>query len=168
MEEKLVKQEYGSLTKSCRMFSALNFFLISAIFILVFSNLAGVNLPRYYPILHQWSVLPLEGPSMGFFGTVGFVLSLAIPMTVIFYFLEPVLQVYMEIRFKTFKSLSTAFIIFGILFYVAKEWKKWGIDKMGLGVGGFLNSEFTFFLLLLGMFLTLLFLLLILEKKIFE
>ena len=168
MEEKPIKQEYGLLTKSCRIFAALNFFLILAIFILIFSNLSGVNLPRYYPVLHQWSVLPLNGPSMGFFGAVGFVLLLAIPITVIFYSLEPVLQKYVEIRFKTFKSLSTASIIFGILYYVAKEWKKWGIDKMGLGVGGFLNSEFTFFTLVLGIFLILLFLLLMLEKKIFE
>ncbi len=168
MKDQPITSEYGLLTKSCRIFTALNFFLILAISILVFSSSSGVNLPRYYPVLHQWSILPLEGPSMGFYGKVGFVLLLALPITAIFYFLEPVLQKYMEIRFKTFKSLSTAFIIFGILYFVAKEWKKWGIDKMGLAEGGFLNSELIFFTVVLGLFLILLFLLLMLEKKIFE
>ncbi len=168
MEEQPIKPEYGLLTKSCRIFAALNFFLILSTSILVFSNLIGVNLPRYYPSLRQWSILPLEGPSMGFFGAVGFTLLLAFPITVIFYFLEPVLQKYLEIRFKTFKSLSTASLVFGILYFVAKEWRKWGIEKMGLSGGGFFNSELTFFIITLGLFLILLSLLLILEKKIFE
>ncbi|MFQ6049754.1 MAG: hypothetical protein ACE5J0_01810 [Candidatus Paceibacterales bacterium] len=168
MEKRPIRPEYGLLTESCRVFAALNFFLILSIFILVFSKLAGVNLPRYYPSLHQWSILSLKSPSMGFFGAIGFAILVAFPIAVIFYFLEPVLQKYLEIRFKTFKSLSTASIVFGILFFVAKEWKKWGIDKMGLAGGGFFNFEFIFFTVVLALFLILLFLLLMLEKKIFE
>lgn len=168
MEEKPIKSEYGLLTKSCRIFAALNFFLILTIFILVFSNLIGINLPRYYPLLGRWSILPLEGPSMGFYGAIGFALLLGIPLALIFYFLEPILQKYLEIRFKTFKSLSTASIVFGGFYFIAKEWKKWGIEKVGLVNDGFLNVEFWFFIGLLGGFLGLLFLLLILEKKIFE
>lgn len=168
MEKQPIKQEYGLLTKPCRIFAALNFFLILTIFILIFSNLIGINLPRYYPLLGEWSILALEGPSMGYYGAISFTFLLAFPLALIFYFLEPILQKYLEIRFKTFKSLSTAFIVFGIFYFIAKEWKKWGIEKMGPVSEGFLNVEFWFFIGLLGGFLGLLFLLLILEKKIFE
>lgn len=168
MPELPIKPESGLLTKSCRIFAALNLFLISSIFILVFSNLIGINLAKYYPLLREWSIKPLEGPSMGFFGAVGFAILLAFPLSLIFYFLAPYLQKYLEIRFKTFKNLSTAFIVFGIFYFVAKEWKKWGIEKIGLADGGFFNAEFWFFIILLGMFLGLFFLLLFLEKKIFD
>lgn len=168
MEEKPIKPEYGQLTRNCRIFAALNFFLILAIFILVFSNLVGLNLPKYYPLLRQWSISPLEGPSMGYFGAVGFSILLALPLAILFYWLLPFTQKYSEIRFKTFKNLSTAFILFGILFFVAKEWKKWGIEKMGLKSETFFGSEFWLFVIVLILFLLLLRILLFLEKKIFE
>lgn len=167
-EEKPIKPEYGQLTKSCQIFSALNFFLILSIIILIFSNLVGVKLPRYYPLLKEWSVTSLESPSMGFFGAVGFSILLALPLTILFYWLLPYKQRYLEIRFKTFKNLSTAFIIFGILYFVAKEWKKWGIEKMGLKSDSFFGPEFWLFIVVFILFLILLKISLILEKKIFE
>ena len=168
MEETSIKQESDQLTKSCRIFSALNLFLILTIFILVFGNLIGINLPKYYPVIREWSIGPLEGPSMGFFGAVGFAVLLALPLALIFYFFAPNLQKYLEIRFKTFKNLSTAFFIFGIFYFVVKEWREWGIDKMGLADNGFLNAEMIFLTVVLGLFLIFLSLSLILEKKIFE
>src|SRR3989344_4802996 len=168
MEEQSIKSEQNLLTKSCRIFSFLNFFLMLAIFILVFSNLIGINLPKYYPLLYVWSILPLKGPSMGFFSAVGFSVSLALPLSLIFYLAAPYLQKYLEIRFKTFKNLSTAFVIVGIFYFIAKEWKEWGIEKTGLADSRFFNAEMLFFLIILGLFLIFFALLLILEKKIFE
>lgn len=168
MEEKSIKSEYGQLTQSCRIFSALNFFLILAIFILVFSHLSGVNLPKYYPLLREWSIKPLEGPAMGYFGIVGFSILLALPASILFYLTLPYKQKYLEIRFKTFKNLSTASILFGIFYFVAKEWGKWGIEKMGLKSEGFFGAEFWLFITILILFLVLLKILLVLEKKIFD
>lgn len=168
MEEQPIKTEYGQLTRSCRIFATLNFFLILSILILVFSNLVGINLPRYYPLLGQWSITSLGGPSMGFFGAVGFAILLALPLTLLFYWFLPIKQKHLEIRFKTFKNLSTAFIIFGILYFIAKEWEKWGIEKMGLKGESFFGAEFWLFIAILILFLILLKILLVLEKKIFE
>jgi len=168
MEEKPIKPEYGQLTRNCQIFAALNFFLILAIFVLVFSHLIGLSLPKYYPLLRQWSIKPLEGAGMGFFGAVGFSILLALPISILFYWFLPYKQRYLEIRFKTFKNLSTAFILFGILYFVAKEWKKWGIEKMGLKSESFFDAEFWLFVAVLVLFLILLKILLFLEKKIFE
>lgn len=158
----------GKLTKPCQVFAALNFFLILSIFILVFGNLVGIKLPRYYPLLRQWSIIPQEGPSMGFYGAVGFSLLVALPLAVIFYWLSPFLQRSLEIRFKTFKNLSTGFILLGLLYFVVKEGQKWGIEKMGLQGQTFLGPELWLFALVLLLFLLLLYFLLLLEKKIFE
>lgn len=168
MEENPIKSEENQLTKPCRVFSALNFFLIAAIFILVFSDLIGLNLPKYYPLARIWSVLPLEEPSMGYFGAVGFSIILALPLSFLFYALAPYRQKYLEIRFKTFKNLSTGFLLLGILYFIAKEWQKWGIEKMGLKTKIFFGTEFWFFLFVLILFLILLKTLLFLEKKIFD
>jgi hypothetical protein len=168
MEEKPIKPEYGQLTKSCRIFAGLNLFLILAIFVLVFSHLIGLNLPKYYPLLHQWSVSPLQEVSMGFFSAVGFSILTALPLSILFYLVSPHKQKYLEIRFKTFKNLSTLAIIFGILYFAVKEWKEWGIEKMGPKSESFFSAEFWLFIAVLVLFLILLKILLILEKKIFE
>mgnify|MGYP005864160131 CR=1 FL=1 len=168
MSEQPIKPQYGQLTRSCRIFVALNFFLILSVFILVFANLAKLHLPRYYPLLRQWSIVPLEGPSMGYYGALGFALLLSLPLAILFYWLLPYKQKYLEIRFKTFKNLSTAFLLFGIFYFVAKEWQKWGIEKMGLKSASFFGPELWLFLTLLFLFLFLLKILLVLEKKIFE
>ncbi|MBI2038479.1 MAG: hypothetical protein HYT19_00965 [Candidatus Nealsonbacteria bacterium] len=168
MEGQLTKSEQNLLTKSCRVFASLNFFLISAIFILIFGNLLGINLPKYYPLLHSWSILPLQGPAMGYFSAIGFAILLAFPLSLIFYLSAPYSQKYLEIRFKTFKNLSTAFIILGIFYFIAKEGKEWGIEKMALADSRFFNAEMLFFIIILGLFLIFTALLLILEKKIFE
>lgn len=166
--EKPIKSEYGQLTQSCRTFAALNFFLVLSIFILVFSDLAGLNLPKYYPLSREWSVKTLERPSMGYFGAVGFSILVALPISLLFYWFLPLKQKYLEIRFKTFKNLTTAFLLFGIFYFVAKEWKKWGIEKMGIKSEGFFGAEFWLFIFILILFLIFLKILLFSEKKIFE
>jgi hypothetical protein len=168
MEEKPIKPEYGKLTQSCRVFATLNFFLILSIFILVTSNLIDLKLPKYYPIQGVWSISPKEGPAMGYYSAIGFSILFALPFSVLFYLASPHLQRYLEIRFKTFKNLTTAFVLFGIFYFVIKEWKKWGIEKMGLKSVGFFGPEFWFFLFVFILFLLILKLVLILEKKIFE
>jgi hypothetical protein len=105
---------------------------------------------------------------MGFFGAVGFSILLALPLSLLFYWLLPLKQKYLEIRFKTFKNLSTGFLLFGIFYFVAKEWKKWGIEKMGLKSESFFEPDFWLFAAVLVLFLILLKILLFLEKKIFE
>ena len=168
MEQNSIKPEYNQLTKSCRIFASLNFFLISAIFILVFSDLIGLNLPKYYPLAKQWSISSLEGPAMGYFSAVLFSILLSLPLSILFYSVLEKKQKYLEIRFKTFKNLSTAFLIFGILYFIAKEWQKWGIEKMGLKSQNFFGTEFWLFVVVLFLFLILFKILLFLEKKIFD
>ena len=105
---------------------------------------------------------------MGFFAAVGFSILLALPISILFYLALPYKQKYLEIRFKTFKNLSTGFLLFGILYFVAKEWKVWGIEKMGLKTKVFFGAEFWFFIFVLISFLILLKIILFLEKKIYE
>ena len=102
---------------------------------------------------------------MGYFSALGFALALALPLSLIFYLSAPYLQKYLEIRFKTFKNLSTVFIVIGIFYFIAKECKEWGIEKMGLNDSRFFNAEMVFFIIILGLFLIFSALLLILEKK---
>ncbi|MDO8424846.1 MAG: hypothetical protein Q7S70_02810 [bacterium] len=169
MQEPPIKSESGQLTRSCRVFASLNFFLLLSIFTLVFSNLLGLNLPKYYPLLYQWSVTPISGGvGMGYFAAVGFSLILALPLSFIFYLSLARAQKHLEIRYKTFKNLSTGFLLFGIFYFAAKEWKEWGIDKMGIKSTDFFGPEFWSFVVILGSFLALLKILLILEKKIFD
>ena len=168
MEQNSINPEHNQLTKSCRLFSSLNFFLILAIFILIFSDLIGLNLPKYYPLLRAWSVSPLRGPSMGYFSAVAFSIILALPLSILFYLILPYKQKYLEIRFKTFKNQSTGFLILGILNFIAKEWQKWGIEKMGLKSQNFPGAELRLFIVVIFLFLILLKTLLFLEKKIFD
>lgn len=168
MPELPIKSEVGQLTRSCRIFSALNFFLILTVFVLVLSNILGLNLPKYYPALGQWSAAPLKGIGMGFFGAVGFSIAVALPLSLVFYWLLPLRQKYLEIRYKTFKNLSTGFLLFGIFYFAAKEWKEWGIEKMGAKSAEFFGPEFWSFLVIFLFFLGLLKIILILEKKIFD
>lgn len=105
---------------------------------------------------------------MGFFGVVGFSIAVALPLSLLFYWLLPLKQKYLEIRYKTFKNLSTGFLLFGLLYFVAKEWKEWGIEKMGIKSTEFFGPEFWSFVAILFVFLGLLKILLVLEKKIFD
>ncbi|HIJ97864.1 TPA: hypothetical protein H1009_02125, partial [archaeon] len=147
---------------------AINTFVITAIFIYVFSGLVGVNLPKYYPILNKWSVAALSGPSMGFYAKIPFALIPAAIIAVLFYLVAPLAQKHFQIRFKNFKSFTTISVLFGVMFFIAEEWHVWGIEKLKLDAGGFFNAELTFFIVVLLGFLFLGLGVLAMEKKIFD
>ncbi len=163
-----IKPEYGLLTEDGRRFAAINTFVISAIFIYIFSGLAGINLPKYYPALNKWSVAALSGPSMGYFAKVPFALISALIIAVLFYFAAPYLQQHFEIRLKSFKSFTTVSVLLGIMFYITEEWHVWGIEKLKLDGGGFFNTELLFLIIIILGFLWLGLGTLAMEKKIYD
>lgn len=167
-KEVLVKPEHGKLTKDAQIFAAVNLFMIIAVFIYAFSGLAGINLPRYYPTLNQWSIAALEGPAMGFFAKVPFALIPATTIAIIFYLAAPWLQAHIEIRLKTFKNFSTMAILFGMMFFVVEEWHSWGIVKQKLEGSGFFNAELNLLIISTAVFLLLGLVILAIEKKIYD
>ena len=119
------------------------FFLIIASFVYVFVGITGVNLPAYYPVLHQWSVTPIkDAVSMGFYGRVAFTLIFSLLVT----YAMILLTKNNETKEETLIGFTKASVIFGVLFFVAEEWHKWGIEKMKFDTQVFLNYEFWFFL----------------------
>lgn len=127
--------------------SLITTFIVIGVFVYVFSGLTGLNLVRYYPVLREWSVTKLDGPSMGFFGKLLF----ALPITAIITLLYAAVY---DWTTKTFgklccRGLAIGSLIFGYFFYVAEEWHKWGIDKPGLDNGKFINNEFWFFIVVM-------------------
>lgn len=118
------------------------FFLIIVSFVYVFVGLTGVNLPAYYPVLHKWSVTPIkDAVSMGFYSRVAFTLIVSL----IAAFLTVAFTKNNAVNEETLVGFTKATIVIGILFFVAEEWHKWGIEKMKLDGGGFLNYELGLF-----------------------
>jgi hypothetical protein len=118
-------------------------FLTSSVFIYVALGVATVNLPRYYPALHKFSVTPIaDQVSMGFYGRVVFALIGGILITLLF-------AIYIQIlnRLGMFKpsfsyGIMLATVWFGAAIIVFEEWHVWGIEKRELAGGGILNAEF--------------------------
>lgn len=120
------------------------FFLIIASFVYVFVGLTGVNLPGYYPVLHKWSVAPIKDAiSMGFYSRVAFALIFSLIVT----YATILFTRNNQVKEETLIGFTKAAVIFGILFFIAEEWHKWGIEKMKLDTQNFLNYEFWFFLI---------------------
>ena len=130
----------------------------SAAYILV--DLAGVNWPRYYPVLRVFSVVPIEGEvSMGFYGRFAVALAAGVLITAIFLLVSPILRAlhllrtgYVGIFAATSTWMATAII-------VVEEWHVWGLEKRGLDNAEAINPELQLFgwglaVFLVGMLLT--------------
>ena len=128
------------------------YFMIIATFIYVFSGLAGLNMPVYYPVLRQWSIIPIEkAVGMAYYGKLFFALVLGAA----FAFLGSLVKR----RFTNEEELigiTKGTVILGLFFYLAEEWHKWGIEKMKFDTKNFLNYEFWYFLALTVLFVSIL------------
>ena len=154
------------MQSSERIFLTVCFFLTITVFAYVFSGIAGVNLPRYYPVQNAWSTEKLEGPSMGFYGKLALALVIGVTIAAAFYWVLPRAEHLLELRERGFKGLATTSLLIGILFFIVEEWRHWAIDKTGIEVTGFFNATLDLYLFGIGVFIALELLILSVEKKI--
>jgi hypothetical protein len=142
------------MNREQKIYITVSGFLIVATFVYIFSGILGLNLPKYYPELGVFSVEKLTGPSMGYYGKMGFTLLLSLPLSVLFYLFLSRSRRTLGFNLDLWRGLAVGSLLFGVMFFVAEEWHKWGITKPGLGA----------FTLLLVLFLSLLGLLSWVEK----
>jgi hypothetical protein len=124
------------------------------------TELAGVNVLRYYPVLHvfQTETIP-DQISMGFYGRL-LVAAVAAVVAVMIYLIF--YKVFYFFRLARIAYLSI--LAFGVLWMSAaiivwEEWHKWGIEARDASGSGFFNSEFSLFVVgtlvfLIGAFLS--------------
>jgi len=134
------------MEKSNKVNSIITTFIITGVFVYLFTGLTGLNLIKYYPTLRVWSVSKLDAPSMGFFGKILFSIPVATLITLIYAALYK--QTSKTLGKLSCRGMAIGILIFGYFFYVAEEWHEWGITKTGLSGGGFFNTEFWFFIVI--------------------
>lgn len=147
------------MIKEEKIYLTVGYFLIVATFIYVFSGVFGLNLPRYYPELGVWSLEKLAGPSMGYYGKVGFTFLLALPLSLVFYLFLPLITKTKKPNPVFWRGATVASLLFGMMFFAAEEWYRWGIEKQHQ------NLELLSFSLVLVLFLLLLKLVLWVENR---
>lgn len=124
------------MTREQKIYFTVCYFLVVATFIYVFSGISGLNLPKYYP--------EPGGPSMGYYGKVGFTFLLAFPLSLLFYLFLPTLLGVQVFNPDFWRAAAVMALLFGIFFFAAEEWHRWGES---------LNLEWPVFSLLLILFL---------------
>lgn len=148
-----------------RIFYTIIFFINVGIFSYILSGLVDLNLPKYYPMLRRFSVTTLEGPAMAFYAKIALTIVIAALLGKIFYLIFPLIEKYFDNSKNYLVGFTQATMLFGIFFFIAEEWHKWGIEKRKLDNGLFFNVEFWFYLILIGLFLGLFFVLWLVHSK---
>lgn len=148
-----------------RIFHTIIFFTNIGVFSYVFSGLIELNLPKYYPMLRRFSIATLEGPAMAFYAKIALTVIIAVVLGKIFYLVFPLIEKYFGNSKNYLIGFTQATMLFGIFFFIAEEWHKWGIEKTKLDDGSFFNIEFWFYLILIGLFIGLFFVLWLIHGK---
>lgn len=138
-----------------KIYFTLCFFLIIASLALVLTNIFELNIPRYYPLLHQWSIEKLEGPSTGMYGEVGFPLIFSLILSSIFYLFIPFCQKRKIFREEFFRASAITSLLWATVFSIAIYWHEWGIVETKWETPGFWNLGLLSFLIILLIFLLL-------------
>ncbi len=145
-----------------RIYNTICFFVIVSVFIYVFSGILGVNVLKYHPVENKWLSYGIEGsPSMGYYGKIAFSLPLAIILSIGFYFVFS----NRRIDAKCMKGASILSVLYGMFFFIGEEWHAWGIAKRGLDSKVFFNFELVSYLIVLGLFLVVLYLSVLVDRK---
>lgn len=148
-----------------RIFYTIIFFINVGIFSYILSGLGDLNLPKYYPVLHRFSVATLDGPAMAFYAKIALTVIIAVVLGKIFYLVFPLIEKYFGNSRNYLIGFTQGTMLFGIFFFIAEEWHKWGIEKRKLDNDLFFNVEFWFYLILLGLFIGLFFILWLVHSK---
>lgn len=156
-KEKVQKQE--------RLYMAFMFFIIMFSFAYVFSGIAGVNVPRYYPVDGVWTTGSHDGPGMGYYGKIALVLPLSLLLAGAFYLAYPYNCRRLGFSGQWMRGAAVVSVIWAILFYVGEEGHAWVLDKQSLTGGGFFNLELVFYVLLLAAFVALMKIFLLAETE---
>lgn len=124
----------------------------SAAYILV--DLASVNLPRYYPVLHVFSVEPIKDQvAMGFYGRFIAALVAGVAVTALFLLLSPMLRglKLVHVGYTTVFAATCAWLAIAVI--VVEEWHEWGLVKRSLDTSAAVNGELLLAIIGLGVFL---------------
>lgn len=136
-----------------RLFYALMFFLAISSFSYVFSGITELNLPKYYPVLREWSMATLEGVGMSFYAKVAVSLAASLVLSVVFYVIFPLLSKFVGNTSGHVLGFAQGVIVISLFFFIGEEWHKWGIEKRKLDNGLFFNKELGFYIILLILFM---------------
>lgn len=142
------------------MSQTLAVFMSATTFCYVAIDLAGVNVPRYYPLLRDYSTVPIADQiSMGFYGRVAVALAAGIILTVLHSIFLPLFRRLGLIRHPFGYGLMVTTVWFSAVVIILEEWHNWGIVKQKLDTGGLFNTEFGLFMmgalvLVIGILLT--------------
>lgn len=154
-----------------RIFHTIIFFINIGVFSYVFSGLIELNLPKYYPMLRRFSIATLEGPAMAFYAKIALTIIITVVLSKIFYLVFPLIEKYFNNSKDYLIGFTQAAILFGVFFFIAEEGHKWGIEKGKLDNGLFFNIELWIYLILIGLFTGLFFVLWLIYgkyKKVFS
>ena len=148
LDEQISATESAPTKKRDLISQKLAVFLSSTSFCYMALDLAGVNLPRYYPVLRQFSVTPIKDQiSMGFYGRVVYALAAGLAITLLFWIFSALFNRLGLLRHAFLYGVMTATVWFAAALIVVKEWHEWGLEKRELTGGGTINPEFGLFLL---------------------
>jgi len=130
-------------------------FVISATVSYVLAGLASLNLPRYYPQLHSWSTVAMDGEiAMGLFGRFAWALVVGLVVALLYLlFSRGISQLRKKVPAIFWASATAVTLSFGSAVIVVEEWHKWGLEKRGLEQGGLFNAELGLFLVGLAVFI---------------
>ena len=138
-----------------RIYVAIMFFIIIFSFAYVFSGIAGVNVPRYYPETGIWLFEKTSDPSMGYYGKVALVLPVTLLLALASYIFYPAYSRRLSLKKEWFKGAAVISVMWAIFFYIGEEGHKWFLDKQSLTGGGFWNLELVFYTILIVLFIVL-------------
>lgn len=120
----------------------------SAAYVLV--DLAGVNLPRYYPVLHVFSVEPIKDQiAMGFYSRCAAAFIAGLAVAAIYLLLSPLLRILHLVRTSQVTVVVSTVVWFAIATVVTQQWHEWGLVKRGLDTTTAVNGELVLFIVVL-------------------
>lgn len=128
------------------------YFVAISSFVYVFSGIAQINVPLYYPVLREWHVEKLKDAiSMGFYSKLAFALVVGFVTA----FVSTLFARRNNLNLDRLIGFTKASAVIGVLFFIAEEGHKWMIEKMKYDLEKFFfNYEMLVFVIVLGIFCT--------------
>ena len=123
--------------------SALAIFVTGSAAAYVLVSVAGVNVPRYYPTLREFSyeIVP-EAISMSLYGRMLYAFGAGLAVVIVHLILRPILAHIKLVKLRHLTVLAYTTVWFAISWIIVEEWHKWGIQKRGLDTTLPVNDEF--------------------------
>lgn len=151
-QDPLIPKPRGSETRL--LAATVGVFVATACAAYLLVEVAGVNVPLYYPTLQTFSVLPIAGQTgVAIYGQFAAALGMGLLAAAGFLLLSPVLRALHMLRvgFITVLAYTTTWLTVSLL--VVKTWHDWGIERRGLETIAGINAELRLFFVGVAIFL---------------